>query len=362
MKLIINIILLLTTIHCFGQDQKLELKEPDHQSTETSDISENSWARKPIENWLKENKVSCLGLGIIDEGKLTDIRVYGELKSGSKAPYNTIFNVASLTKPIVSMTVLKLVTLGKWDLDEPLYKYWIDPEVKNDPNHKLLTTRHVLNHETGFLNWRFLHESKKLAFDFTPGAGFNYSGEGFEYLRRALENKFGNPLEAIVNEHLFEPLGMKDSYLKWSDSIEEERFAHWHNGEGENAYHDIKMNEVNAADDLMTTIEDYGKFVTWVMNGAGFSDGLFEEMVSTHEVNGNNTGMGLGWEVHSNLGNEYALIHSGADRGVHCVAIFFPISKQGLVIMTNSDNGYQLYQKCVEDNLQLGKELWERGK
>ncbi|MHC0443631.1 serine hydrolase, partial [Flavobacterium sp. 3-210] len=82
------------------------------------------------------------------------------------ASYNTIWNVASLTKPITAIIALKLVSQGKWNLDESLDKYWIDPDIKNNPDHKLLTTRIILSHQTGFPNWRSFNESKKLDFKF----------------------------------------------------------------------------------------------------------------------------------------------------------------------------------------------------
>ena len=44
-----------------------------------------------VENWLKENNVPCLGIGILRESELREIRVHGEIKKGTPAPYNTIF-------------------------------------------------------------------------------------------------------------------------------------------------------------------------------------------------------------------------------------------------------------------------------
>jgi CubicO group peptidase (beta-lactamase class C family) len=52
------------------------------------------------------------------------------------------------------MLTLQLVSIGQWQLDEPIYKYWTDPDVINDPRHLKLTTRHILTHQTGFDNWR----------------------------------------------------------------------------------------------------------------------------------------------------------------------------------------------------------------
>src|SRR5215213_8072993 len=102
-----------------------------------------------ISAWLLENRVPALGIGVIRDGKVRAVKVYGDLKEGKPAPYYTIFNVASLTKPVVAMVTLRLVSQGKWDLDKPLASYWIDPDVALDPRHEKLTTRHVLSHQSG---------------------------------------------------------------------------------------------------------------------------------------------------------------------------------------------------------------------
>src|SRR5215212_160699 len=168
-----------------------------------------------IEKLMKENNIPALGIGIIRDGKLKRIEVFGELRKNEPAPFNAIFNVASLTKPIVAMLALKLASAGKWNLDEPLDSYWIDPDIKDDPRHKKLTTRLVLSHQTGFPNWRLLTKSKKLEFGFEPGTKYQYSGEGFEYLRKALERKFKRPLEELASDLVFKPLQMRDTRFVW---------------------------------------------------------------------------------------------------------------------------------------------------
>ena len=80
--------------------------------------------------------VPAVGIGLIENGKLKFIEVYGEHQKGNPAPKNIIFNVASITKPVVALTTLKLVLNGNWDLDEPLYHYWVDPDIKNDTLYK----------------------------------------------------------------------------------------------------------------------------------------------------------------------------------------------------------------------------------
>ena len=320
--------------------------------------------RTGVEQWIKQNNIPALGIGIIRDGKLREVRMYGEISSGNPAPYNAIFNVASLTKPVVSILALKLVSNGAWNLDEPLYKYWVDPDIANDPRHMKLTTRLVLSHQTGFKNWRYQNANQKLSIDVEPGTKFGYSGEGFEYLRKALEKKFNKPLEKLADSLLFKPLAMFDTRLKWDNSIDESRFAHWFDGAGQEHKQDYKKTTANAADDLLTTIEDYGRFAVYVLKGAGLDSSLFNQMIRPHVPTQKALHMGLGWELFQNLGakKEYAIVHSGSDAGVKTLVIILPVSRQGLVIFMNGDNGYHLYEKIITELLDVGKEMMERTK
>lgn len=310
-----------------------------------------------IQKLLSENKIPALGIGVIRDGKLKQVKVFGELKPGETAPFNTIFNVASLTKPVVAVLTLKLVSAGKWDLDEPLDRYWVDPDLKNDPRHKKLTTRLILSHRTGFSNWRWLNKSKKLEFGFEPGMKYQYSGEGLEYLRKALEKKFNKPIEKLADELIFKPLEMRDTRFFWDAGMNEARFAIGHDAKG-NAYKIYKNTKANAADDLLTTVEDYGKFLVSVMNGDGLSKDIFNEMASHQVETKENKYFGLGWEIYDLGDGEYALSHGGSDEGVKTLVFLLPKSKQGLMIFTNSDNGTNIYLTLIAEYLKgFGKQI-----
>lgn len=332
----------------------------DHQSNNSiaskSSIFDND---TEIEKWLKENNVPTLGLGIINDGKLQQIKVFGELKKGVSAPYNTIFNVASLTKPVTAMVTLKLVSLGKWSLDEPLYKYWIDLDIANDPKTKKLTTRHILSHQSGFPNWRWKNADRKLHFESEPGTKYQYSGEGFEYLRKALEKKFNKSLDQLAKELIFDPLQMKDTNYLWDKKTDESRFAIGYDPKGK-AYETEKRKTANAADDLLTTIGDYGTFLVSVLNGDGLSKKVFEEMTTNQVETKKGEYFGLGLVIYD-LGNgETALSHSGADNGVQTIFFILPKTKQGIVIFTNVDNGYKVYEKLLTHYLgNNGKKIIE---
>lgn len=301
---------------------------------------------KAIENFLKENNIPTLGLGIINNGKLQEIKVFGEIKKGVTAPYNTIFNVASLTKPVTAMVALRLMSLGKWNLDEPLFKYWTDPDVVQDPRNKKLTTRLVLSHQTGFPNWRWMDADKKLRFGFDPGTKYQYSGEGFEYLRKALEKKFKKPLHQLASELIFHPLKMEDTNYIWDKSTDESRFAIGHDKDA-NPYGTIQNSTPNAADDLHTTIQDYGNFLTNILNGANLKENIYQEMLRKQVQTKENKYFGLGFEIYDLGEEEYAISHGGSDQGSQCITFLLPKTKQGILIFTNSDIGHVIYEKLL---------------
>jgi CubicO group peptidase (beta-lactamase class C family) len=324
---------------------------------------------KKIPQWLKETNVPAVGVGVIENGKLRYAKIFGELKRGgpvtqtAPTPANTIFQVASLTKPIVEVLTLTLVSSGEWNLDEPLADYWVDPDVENDPRHKLLTTRHVLTHQSGFPNWRSLNPAHKLEFIADPGTKVNYSGEGLEYLRHALEKRFNQPLEQLARKRLLQPYGMKQTRFVWDASIDESRFAFAHNKEGK-PYDLHKHTQANAADLLLTTIDDYSRFAINVMKGKGLTPEVFAEMIrpQTPYTTGKNLFFGLGWMVMPDLSNgEYALLHTGSDPGVSTVAILLPKSQRGLIVFTNSDNGAEVWTRILAEALDVGKEMLGRG-
>lgn len=323
----------------------------DHQADENKKVEKFIFDNETeIEKWLKENKVSTLGIGIIENAKLRQVKVFGEITKGVSAPYNTIFNVASLTKPLTAMVALKLVSLGKWNLDEPIYKYWTDADVANDPRNKKLTTRFILSHQTGFPNWRYMNENEKLNFQFEPGTKYQYSGEGMEYLRKALEKKFKKSLQQLANELIFQPLKMTDTKYIWDKNVDTTRLAIGYDKDGK-AYEIVKNEKPNAADDLLTTVEDYGKFLVSVMNGDGLSKIVFDEMTKNQVASTKGKHFGLGFEIYD-LGNgEIALSHGGSDNGVQTIVFILPKTKQGLLIFTNSDTGGSVFENLLKHYL-----------
>ena len=332
----------------------------DHQAYSKKKITTNHFENDSLtNNWLKENHINTLVLGIIENGKLQQIKVFGKTSQGNAAPYNSIFNVASLTKPITAMVALRLASLGKWNIDEPIYKIYTDSDIAKDPRSKQLTTRIILSHQTGFPNWRSQMENNKLQFLFDPGTKYSYSGEGFEYLRKALEKKFKKSLNQLANELIFEPLQMKDTDFIWTKNTDESRFVIGYDKD-EHPYDILKNKNANAADDLHTTIADYGSFLVNMLNGGNLSDKIYDEMLQKQVKIKENQYFGLGWVIYDLGNNEFAISHGGSDLGTQCLVVFLPKTKQGILIFTNSDQGYKVYEELLIQYLgDKGKKIIE---
>ncbi|GMN06156.1 hypothetical protein MTsPCn5_15450 [Croceitalea sp. MTPC5] len=323
------------------------------QGGTTSDFEEK------LPKWQEEHKVPAVAIGIIENGKVTYTKVFGEQRIGLPANNQSIFTVASLTKPIFATVVLNLVSQGKLSLDEPLYKYHLDPDLKVDDNLKKLSARFALSHQSGFVNWRNMSPSKKLKFNFEPGSQYLYSGEGYEYLRKALQNKLGEDLPKLAEEVLFKPLELTNIAFTWQSNWDMKKVVYpFDKNFGEYEY--APRTELNAAAGLLTTIKDYTEVCAYVINGAAFSKPVFEDMASPQVKVKENLFYGLGWEVIPELSNkESVIMHSGDENGIKTFAVLLPKSKKGMVIFTNANEGYKVYQKVVETYLDEGKEIFE---
>ncbi len=321
----------------------------DHQHVDYSSFEINTALEQKIKSWMATYHVPTVGVGLINDNKITYSKTFGTQSNGEHANNNTFFKVASITKPVVAATVFKLVDMGLWDLNEPLYNYWIDPDIADDPRTKKVTTQLVLNMQTGFPNWRKSLDPKQLIFLFEPGEGVEYSGEGFEYLKESMEAKFNTPLEDIVQKVLFDKQGMTNIRFLWNDKIDDGRYAENFDATGEK-YKTNKYDKAMAAGNILATVDDYLKFCVHILKGAGISNTLYSEMITPQSSLFRDLVMyGNGWMSVKLPTDEKLLYHDGRDPGVRTIIQLFPDSKQGVVIFTNGDDGDKLYYKLLKE-------------
>lgn len=299
---------------------------------------------------MADYDVRAAQVAVIEDGRIKTSRSWGIDRSGKPATSDTVFRVASITKVVTTMTVLNLVEREKWDLDQPLAKYWTDPDLADDPRSERITTRLVLQHRTGLPNWR----DGKLKFDFDPGQGNQYSGEGLEWLRRSVEKAMGESFEALATRLVFEPAGMKSTTYVWPAWVPS-RYSGDYTGTTFVGY--VNEPEANGAADLMSTAEDLARFGIWVMNGGGLSKELWREVEDT-SVNAKGAApgdklRGLGWVVTRDGAQRDTLVihHGGGQKGIATELFLVPGQERGLVVLTNGSAGRPLLLAGLESTL-----------
>ncbi len=304
-----------------------------------------------------ETGIVTAGFGVIRDGELVWTHYYGEQAPGVAAGPSTMFNVASITKTVSAETALRLAANGNLDLDEPLSAYWVDPDIAGDPLLDKLTARTVLTHSTGFPNWRFFRDDRKLAFESEPGSRFTYSGEGFDYLARALERKLDRSFPDLVSEMVFSPAGVEAARLAVNreDTVGIARPVD-ENGKfyGYYCYPFGWCREegtYSAADDMVVSIPDYARFLISVMNADGYDETLEGERNRVQTNKGSESvidcvtskpcpvaqGYGLGFDV-INYGDFAFIGHGGSDWAEVAAAYFYAPSKDGVLIFLNAPN------------------------
>ena len=317
---------------------------------------------KVIPQLMTEGDVPGLSVLLIEDGKVFWQRGFGLENAQTKKPVdeNTVFEAASLSKPVFAYGVLKLVDAGKLDLDTPLTKYLPGAYVENDARLNQITARFVLSHRTGFPNWR--PRGGELKIHFTPGERFSYSGEGFVYLQKVVERLTGEPLDAYMKKAVFGPLGMTSSSYVWQTAYEA-RKAFGHDRFG-NVTDQRKPMEANAAASLNTTPQDYAKFVIAVMQGTGLKKETARLMLTPQiKVNegcqncvnnkpgplSTNISWGLGWGLQQTKDGESFWHWGDSNNDVQCYIVAYPKQKLGLVVFTDSGNGHSIIPEIINE-------------
>jgi CubicO group peptidase (beta-lactamase class C family) len=313
--------------------------------------------------WLRVSDVPSVAVAYIAGRKVAWTAVYGEQSPGVPATGKTLYNMASLTKPVTAEALLRLASAGKLSLDESISPYWLDPDIKNDPWSKLLTPWLCLSHQTGFANWRRM-TGGVLKIRWEPGTQTGYSGEGYNYVGRFAEKKMAKPFDVLAQEIVFDPIGMKETSYTAKD-WHAGRLAVPHGPKTEKPVNTVATTW-NGADLLRTTIGDYAKFVVSVMRDEGLTKEIAAERatMTRNQVKPEalekacnqagkpepcnvSAGMGLGWEVETVNGVKI-LDHDGSDWGVKTFAMFVPSQGIGVVVFTNGENGTEVIRKVVE--------------
>lgn len=307
---------------------------------------------------MEQVDVPGLSIAIIRDSKIVWIKGFGitDYESQNQITENTVFEAGSLSKPVFAYAVLKLVDAGLIDLDQSVSSRVTMNYIEDERLDKI-TARTILSHTSGFPLW--WPENENLRIHFNPGEKFSYSSEGYVYLQNAVETITGKPLADFMNENVFEPLNMVNSSYVWKDRFDEQiAFGHNQLGQEETPW---KRNMGNAASSLLTTADDYAKFVIAVLNDDGLKLETWKQIFAPQvQLNPNciecideqpdglskSLTWGLGWGLY-HPGDDPLFWHWADNLRFTSFCIASRESKSGVIFFTNGCNGLTLGDEIV---------------
>lgn len=291
---------------------------------------------------------------------------------------HTLFQAASLTKPVFAYIVLKMVERGLFSrpgespesgLDRPLHEIcdFGPPELRSDPNYKLLTPRILLSHQAGLPNWFKRDERKAYVAD--PKTRFDYSGEGYCFLNDVVQHLSGKkPLHELSRE-IFdnEPLNMSHSGFipppEGSTELAMRALGHKTDGTPDKRPPPSGPILANPAASLVTTAEDYAKFLNACLHDEFIRRHMFEPQpsqlslanrdqkaidagVSKETLRQMSWGIGMGLQT-ADTGDMIAF-HWGDNETSRAFTAINLRTNEAAVCFTNSANGPALFRDIVE--------------
>ncbi len=322
-------------------------------TTPDGEILKSNEITRSIRKIIDTEKIPGLSIAIINDNEVVYHEVFGVSNSETQEPVDrkSIFEGASLSKPVFAYFALKMVEDGVLELDKPLYEYLphpgISPESQED--YRLITARMVLSHQTGFPNHS---HDKEIVLAFKPGTGFMYSGEAYQYLAAVIGMLkgvgTGKELNALFQDEVTKPLQMEHTTFLWDDYLEANKvYGHDKNGEptqnrpGPGRW---SGKTFNAFSSIHSEAFEYARFIIAMLNREGLLHSTFEDMLKEHiHFKDDNplkqavgqTGWGLGFAQKTTP--EYTMhLHTGNNHDFQSYTMFIPEKHYGLVIFTNS--------------------------
>ena len=303
-------------------------------------------------------EIPGVSLAIIENGQLSYHQTYGVKNAFTQEAVTdtTLFEAASITKPVFAFAVCRLAEKGVIDLDRPLYQYLPFEAIAHDARYKLITARHVLTHQTGFPNWR----NGKMTIEFDPGTRFGYSGEGFEYLKRVVAHITQKDIVQILAEEVLEPLQLKHFYFEKNHYLAQVvANGHWH------TYANMANlpNKAGMAWSLHTEASNFVDFALALQHRVGLQPATYTDLFTRHTTTEKYEELGMeGWTSHFGLGIQVedtpfglAFGHGGNNGDFRCEFKVYQNLGMGFAIFTNNNTGDQLAYHALEQFLITGK-------
>jgi serine beta-lactamase-like protein LACTB, mitochondrial len=308
-----------------------------------------------VNSHIAEHHVPGLSVAVIDHGRVILARGYGlaDVENNVPASADTVYRIASLSKPITATAAMKLVEAGRLDLDAPVQKYCSRFPLKSWP----ATTRELLSHQSGIRDYRNDEESintrhytsvdEALAqfandpLEFEPGTKMQYTSYGYILLGCVMEGASGTSYDNYMQQAIFGPAQMPASRLDDVFAIIPHRARGYRAAPGGGWQNAIFVDVSNKppGSGINSSATDMGNFVAALYSGKLVSKSTLEKMLTPAKTrDGNATIYGLGLFVGGPIGKYRGLQeagHGGDQQGVSSLLYLLPERKFGVVILSN---------------------------
>lgn len=324
-----------------------------------------------LQQWMRALDIPGLSIAIIDSYRVVWAKGYGvkNVSTGDVVTENTLFQAASISKPVTALAVLHEVENGVFDLDHDINDYLQSWKLPGDEvaAGEVVTLRRLLAHSAGitpggFQGYKRSAETPDLTqildgkppatnrparIVATPGTGVAYSGLGYTIIQLALIDRLDRSFPDIMSDIVLEPLGLSASTFEQNlpDGFAA-RAASGHLVSGEVTEGGWRVYPEMAAAGLWTTPADLAVIAIEVARSkTGVSNRILGVETTVLMLEREQEHMGLGFVIGSEGGGRFS--HSGGNEGFRCHMRFFAETGKGIVIMTNSDNGAHLFQPLM---------------
>jgi CubicO group peptidase (beta-lactamase class C family) len=313
---------------------------------------------------MREEKIPGFAIGIVEDDRVVYSRGFGEMKLGDpKQPVtpDTLFHMASITKPFVATALVQLVEQGKVNLDAPVTKYVPYFRLKDD-RYKNITVRHMVTHTSGMPDvkdylWnkpeyddgsleRYVRSLDDKMLLWPPGQKFRYSNMAFEVLGDLVAKVSGVSFDDYVETNVLKPVGMKSSTLlyKNADPAKLARGYTKRNGVVVPVAHYPYNRAHTPSSNLHSNVEDMTRWIRVNVN-RGELDGRRILKASTYDVlwkpgvpvPERDWHVGISWFL-AEVQGQQIVMHSGGDDGFTTHLALLPARKAGVVMMFNCDH------------------------
>lgn len=373
-KTIVLLLALIAAVPAPAQDAEVaaRIRRVEAGLTPPVVVAGRADAGAPLAERMRALNTPAISIAVINDGRIEWARAYGTLQAGGSVPADTgtLFQAASISKPVAALGALLLVERGRLSLDGDVNAYlraWRVPENAFTAREKV-TLRRLASHSAGLtvhgfpgyaadslipttlqiLDGERPANTAPVRVDTVPGALLRYSGGGTTVMQQMMEDVTRQPFPELMRTTVLEPLGMRHSSYDYHVSPERAaRIARAHDARGQPVAGGWHRYPEMAAAGLWTTPQDLARYLLAVHRAYGgepgglISPALARQML-TRQSGDDDTGFGLGPEVHR-MGTPAAWFgHGGSNEGYRAQVVMFPGTGQGAVVMTNSDLGGDL--------------------